>query len=55
MPLKITTQNGRAEEERMQKYKIVRDLLQEATTLFKNTYLLDMFEYAPKNKSRVCG
>ena len=39
---------GNMEEERMQKYKIVRDLLQELTTVFNRTYLLDMFEYSPK-------
>ena len=32
----------------MQKYKIVRDLLQELTMVFNNTYLLDMFEHSPK-------
>ena len=42
-------QSGNMEEARTQKYKIVRDLLQGLTTLFKNIYLLDMFEYAPKN------
>ena len=41
-------QNGKAEEERTQKYKIVRDLLQGLIKTFNNTYLLDMFEYAPK-------
>ncbi len=41
-------QNGNPEHERTQKYQIVRDLLQGLTTIFKNTYLLDMFEYAPK-------
>ena len=41
-------QSGNAQEERTQKYKIVRDLLQGLTTVFANTYLLDMFEYAPK-------
>ena len=41
-------QNGKAEDERTQKYKIIRDLLQELTTVFNRTYLLDMFEYAPK-------
>lgn len=41
-------QDGKPENERTQKYKIVRDLLQELTTVFNRTYLLDMFEYAPK-------
>ena len=41
-------QNGNPEHERTQMYKIVRDLLQGLTTIIKNTYLLDMFEYAPK-------
>lgn len=41
-------QDGNPENKRTQMYKIVRDLLQGLTTIFKNTYLLDMFEYAPK-------
>ena len=45
-------QNGNMENERTQKYKIVRDLLEELTTVFNRTYLLDMFEYAPiQNKA----
>ena len=40
-------QNGNPEHERTQKYKVVRDLLQALTTIFKNTYLIDLFEYAP--------
>ena len=35
------------QEERTQTYKIIRDLLQDLTTIFKNTYLLDMLTYAP--------
>lgn len=42
-------QNGNPEDVRTQKYKIVRDLLQELTTVFNRTYLLDMYEYAPKS------
>jgi lysophospholipase L1-like esterase len=41
-------QNGNEQDERTQKYRIVRDLLQQLTALFDRTYLLDMFEYAPK-------
>lgn len=41
-------QNGKSEDIRTQKYKEVRDLLQGLTTVFNRTYLLDMFEYAPK-------
>ena len=40
--------SGNMAEERTQKYKIVRDLLQELTTVLSRTYLLDMFEYSPK-------
>ena len=40
--------SGNMQDERTQKYKIVRDLLQELTTVFNRTYLLDMFEYSPK-------
>lgn len=40
-------QNGDENDERNQKYRIVRDLLKELTTVFNRTYLLDMYEYAP--------
>lgn len=40
-------QNGNPEHERTQKYAIVRDLLEELTKIFKNTYLIDLFNDAP--------
>lgn len=41
-------QNGKPEDVRTQKYGEVRDLLGQLTTVFNRTYLLDMYEYAPK-------
>ncbi len=35
-------------EERFEKYKIVRELIEGLTKLFENTYLADLFTYAPK-------
>lgn len=43
--------NGNEEQERTQKYKRIRDLLQALTTVFDNTYLLDMFTYAPNQNA----
>ena len=47
-------QSGNPEEERTKKYKIVRDLLDGLTKVFNRTYLLDMFEYAPKCDKTFC-
>ena len=34
---------------KFEKYKIVRELIEGLTKLFTNTYLVDLFTYAPKN------
>ena len=36
-------------EVKFEKYKIVRELIEGLTKLFTNTYLVDLFTYAPKN------
>lgn len=38
-----------------EKSKYVRDLLEELTKLFKNTYLLDMYHYAPVHDEAYCA
>ena len=43
----ITPLRDPGNTERIPKYQIIRELLQGLTGIFKNTYLLDMFEYAP--------
>ena len=40
-------QNGNPENERTQKYAIIRDLLEELTKVFEYTYLIDLFNDAP--------
>ncbi len=43
--------HGDAKDE---KRKIVRDLLEGMTKLFRHTYLLDMYTYAPKHDAEYC-
>ena len=41
-------QNDNPEDIRTQKYKEITELLQGLTKIFTDTYLIDLFEYAPK-------
>ena len=46
--------SGNEKDIRNQKYKLVRDLLQELTRVFNRTYLLDMYSYAPVHDEKYC-
>lgn len=41
-------------DERDEKRKAVRDILEGMTSLFRHTYLLDMYTYAPKHDAEYC-